>query len=84
MEDIQTGKVSRKFRYFKMNVLKSHESEEINELVQNQLDQKSIVYSDKSTSYLDIAKYVDIHVSGISTKETTSKILPWVLIVIVM
>ncbi len=48
----------------------------------NTYDERCIVFSDKSTSYIDIADYVDVHVSEESTKETTVKNLPWVHITI--
>jgi len=82
LEDIETGKKSKHSRYFKMQVLTSHCSEEINELVKENFDEKSIVFSDKSTSYVDISEYVDVHVTEKSTKETTVKSLPWVHIAI--
>ena len=40
------------------------------------------MFSDKSTSYFDIAKYVDIHIMEKSTKKTTEKVLPWSFIAI--
>jgi len=82
LEDIETGKKSKHCRYFKMKVLTSHHSEEINEVVEANFDEKCIVFSDKSTSYVDIAEYVDVHVTEKSTKETTVKSLPWVHIAI--
>lgn len=82
LEDLETGTNSKQCRYFKMKVLESHKSEEINEVIVENIDEKSIVFSDKSTSYLDISKYIDVHVTEKSTKETTVKTLPWVHIAI--
>lgn len=82
LEDIETGKTSKHCRYFKMKVLQSHLSEEINTTVKEYLDNKSIIFSDKSTSYIDIAKFVEVHVSEKSSRETTVKSLPWVHIAI--
>ena len=82
LEDLETGKGSKHCRYFKMKVLGSHLSEEINEVAAGSFDEKCIVFSDKSTSYVDISNYVDVHVSEKSTKETTAKSLPWVHIAI--
>jgi hypothetical protein len=82
LEDIETGRTSKHCRYFKMRVLESHSSEEINEIVKKNFNEKCIVFSDKSTSYVDISKYVEIHVIQKSTKETTVKTLPWVHIAI--
>lgn len=82
LEEIRTGKKSKQCRYFKMKVLETHEAEEINDVVKENINELSIVFSDKSTSYLDISKYVDIHISEKSSKETTVKTLPWVHIAI--
>ena len=71
LEDFKTGEVTKQCRYFKMKVLESHRSEDINEVVEKNIDEKSIVFSDKSTSYIDISKYIDVHVSEKSTNETT-------------
>ena len=82
LEDIETGKTSKHCRYFKMRVLKSHSSEEIDQVVEESFDDKCIVFSDKSTSYVNISEYVEVHVTEKSSKETTVKNLPWVHIAI--
>jgi ISXO2-like transposase domain len=82
LENMETGKLSSHCRYFKMKVLESHKAEEINEVVQGAINIKSIVFSDQSTSYFDIADYVEGHMSEKSTKETTATTLKWVHIAI--
>ena len=82
LEDIGTGKTSKHCRYFKMRVMESHNSDEINQVAEESFDEKCIVFSDKSTSYVDISEYVDVHVTEKSTRETTLKTLPWVHIAI--
>jgi hypothetical protein len=82
LEDIDTGKTSKHCRYFKMRVMESHNSDEIDQVAAESFDEKSIVFSDKSTSYVNISEYVDVHVSEKSTRETTVKTLPWVHIAI--
>lgn len=77
LEDIETGKRSKHCRYFKMKVLGDHLSNEVEKVIAENLDEKSIVFSDKSTSYIDIANYVDIHITEKSNRETTIKTLPW-------
>ena len=42
----------------------------------------SIVFTDKSTSYLNISDYVDIHISEKSNEQTTKETLKWVHIAI--
>ena len=46
------------------------------------LDEKSIVFTDKSTSYIDISDFVELHITEKSNKETTEKTLKWVHITI--
>jgi transposase-like protein len=82
LENIETGEKSKQCRYFKAKVLQTHLSDEINETVQESFDEKSIVFTDDSTSYVDIAKYVELHVTEKSSKETTKETLKWVHITI--
>ena len=83
LEDLETGKKSKHVRYFKMKVLDNHKSGDINETVENGIQDSSIVFSDKSTSYVDIADYVEVHITEKSTKETTNNTLKWVHIAII-
>jgi transposase-like protein len=82
LEDIETGKKSNQCRYFKAKVLTDHTSEQINETIKESISEKSILFSDKSTSYIDIADFVEIHITGKSNKETTTETLKWVHIAI--
>jgi transposase-like protein len=82
LEDIETGAKSSQCRYFKAKVLDNHEKEGVNELIKNSVDEKSIVFSDKSTSYVDISDFVELHFTEKSTKETTKETLRWVHIFI--
>src|SRR5699024_12353200 len=45
-------------------------------------DEEVIVFTDQSTSYVNIADYVDIHVSEKSSDITTKETLKWVHIAI--
>lgn len=82
LEDIDTNQKSRQVRYFKAKVLTSHLADEINETIKESFDQSSIVFTDKSTSYVDISDYVELHVTEKSSKETTIESLQWVHIFI--
>ena len=82
LEDIVTNTKSNQVRYFKAKVLKSHGSKHVNDLISKSIDDKSIVFSDKSTSYIDIADLVELHITEKSTKETTTDTLKWVHIFI--
>ncbi|MBN4066140.1 IS1595 family transposase [Candidatus Amoebophilus asiaticus] len=82
LEDRDTGKKSKQCRYFKMKVLDTHKAETVNKCIEQNLDEKTIVFSDKSTSYIDIAKYVETHITERSEKQTTNVTLRWVHIAI--
>ena len=82
LEDIETGTKSRQCRYFKMKVLYDHNADTINDTVTENFDEKSIVFSDKSTSYVNISDYVEIHMTEKSDKQTTKSTLKWVHIAI--
>lgn len=79
---METGVKSNHVRYFKAKVLENHQSSEVNEYVADSFDEKSIVFTDKSTSYVDIADYVEMHVTEKSSKESTKETLRWVHIFI--
>lgn len=82
LEDINTGEKSSQCRYFKAKVLTDHTMENINETVFESLDEKSIVFTDKSTSYVDISDYVELHFTEKSDEKTTKETLRWVHITI--
>ena len=82
LEDENTGEKQRQARFFKAKVLENHQASEINELVNESIDNKSIVFTDKSTSYVDIAKFVDLHITEKSNEQTTKETLKWVHITI--
>jgi len=82
LEDPKTGKVQKHCRYYKMKVLEDHKSDQINDVVEENIDQDAIVFTDKATTYLDIKDYVDTHIMEKSTSQTTKEILKWVHIAI--
>tara|TARA_R110002126_G_scaffold36321_1_gene110652 strand:+ start:870 stop:1586 length:717 start_codon:yes stop_codon:yes gene_type:complete len=82
LEDVGSGKKSTQCRYFKAKVLTDHTSGQINRTVQESIDEKSIVFTDKSTSYVDISDFVELHITEKSNKETTKETLKWVHITI--
>ena len=83
LEDIETGKIERQARYFKAKVLTDHKVEGTDQTLQQAIaNDDSIVFTDKSTSYVNIADYVDIHISEKSTEQTTKETLKWVHIAI--
>lgn len=83
LEDIDTGKVERQCRYFKAKVLDDHKADGADDVLKDNIDDDEIiVFSDKSTSYVNIADYVEIHITEKSDKQTTKETLKWVHIVI--
>jgi len=78
LEDPRTGHKSKHFRYLKMHVLQTQKAESINETIEENLDELSIVFSDKSTSYVDIADFVEAHYTEESTKKSATTTLQWV------
>jgi hypothetical protein len=82
LEDPETGEQDRQCRYFKVKVLDTHHKEGVLREVKESLEEKAIVFSDKSTSYVDIADYVELHLTEKSSKETTKQTLRWVHIFI--
>lgn len=82
LEDIETGKKSSHCRYYKMRVLKTHEADEIDELIEETLNEKTLVFSDKSSSYVNIGDHVEVHIQEKSDKQTAVTTLKWVHIAI--
>ena len=82
LENIDTGVKTRQCRYFKMKVVDNHQADTINPVVDGSLSEKSIAFSDKSTSYIDIAKYVETYITEKSDQKTTRTTLQWVHIAI--
>lgn len=83
LENIETGETDRQCRYFKAKVLEDHKAEGTDAILKNAIDgEKSIVFSDKSTSYLNIEDYVEIHITEKSNEQTTKETLKWVHIAI--
>jgi len=83
LEAIETGKIERHARYFKAKVLTDHKVEGTDQTLQQAIaNDDSIIFTDKSTSYVNIADYVAIHISEKSSEQTTKKTLKWVHIAI--
>jgi hypothetical protein len=83
LEDVETGKIDEHARHFKAKVLPDHKSVNtyltVKEAIQGD---KSVVFIDDSTSYVNISDYVELHISEKSNEETTKETLKWVHIAI--
>jgi len=73
-----TAKKSKHCKCFKTEVLLGHKKEEATEELKTTLEESTIAFSDQSTSYVDIADYVELHITEKSDKET----LQWMHITI--
>lgn len=82
LEDMQTSKTNRQCRYFKMKALENQKAESVNQCIEESITEKTVVFTDGSKSYVDIARYVEVHLVENSTKESTKKTLKWVHIAI--
>lgn len=82
LEDIKTGKKQKQCRYFKMKVLPNHKSDSVDQSIEDNILNKGIVFSDKSTSYVNISDFVEVHVTEKSNRQTTISTLKWVHIAI--
>jgi transposase-like protein len=82
LEDFETGEKSSQCRYFKAKVLDTHKSFEINDTVKESFAESSIVFTDESSSYIDISDYVELHISEKSSEQLTKETLKWVHITI--
>ncbi|MCK0123988.1 IS1595 family transposase [Gelidibacter sp. F2691] len=70
LEDLDTGKVER-------------QADGTDETFKNAIaNEETIVFTDQSTSYVNIADYVEIHMSEKSNETTTKETLKWVHIAI--
>ena len=83
LEDLETGTIDRQCLYFKAKVLENHKADGTDDAIKNAVEgETSIVFSDKSISYLNITDYVDIHITEKSSERTTKETLKWVHIAI--
>jgi hypothetical protein len=83
LENIETGKIERQCPYFKAKVLEGHYAEGVDEAFWKSIVIENIIFfTDKSTSYVNIADYVELHISWKSTNKTTKESVGWVPITI--
>ncbi len=75
LEDVDSGKKSTQCRYFKAKVLTNKTSEQMNQTVQESINEKSIVFTDKSASHIDISNFIELPITKKSNKETTEEAL---------
>jgi len=61
LEDIKTGKQVKRCRYFKAKVVTNHKADQTDNTLQSAIDNDRIIlFTDQSTSYVNIADYVEV------------------------
>jgi transposase-like protein len=72
------GNESKHCGYYNIKVMETHQSKDITQAVAVMIDPKCIVFSDKSTSYVDLKDIVEGHYTELSGTETTKSTKKWV------
>lgn len=82
LEEPETGCKDKHLRFIKMKALQNQKAGTVNQVIKASLDELSIVFSDKSKNYIDIADFVEAHYTEKSDRESASTNLRWVHIMI--
>ena len=83
LEDMDTGKQERQCRYLKAKVLTNHQANHIDDTLQSAMDDnQTIVFTDQSTSYINIADYVETRLSKKSNEQATKEVIKLVYVAI--
>lgn len=75
------GRAQRYCGQFKMKLGNCEQKSSTQNMVESSIDKDSVVFTDQSTSYVDLKNLVNLHVSYKSTKESVNE-LKWVHIAI--
>lgn len=68
--NLDAGKKDNHVRFFKAEVMESHLGEDINKVVKEFLNKSCSVFTDKSSSYVDSYKFVELHITEKSATTT--------------
>ena len=82
LEDINTGKLEKSCRYFKMKKIKNLEAKTAEDIIKDFVDKDTVLQTDKSTTFTDLSDCIDIHVKEISGTNEGKFNLKWVHIAI--
>lgn len=77
LENIATGAKESHCRYFKMKILTSYESKDTDQIVTACVSPTAALYTDESTSYVNLSDIVEVHTTEKSSKKTTNTSLKW-------
>ncbi|SHM68265.1 hypothetical protein SAMN05444275_12042 [Myroides odoratimimus subsp. xuanwuensis] len=58
------------YTFLKLLFLEDHKAEGVNEMIKKNIHESSIVLTNKSTSYVDISDFVQIHITEKSSEQT--------------
>ena len=76
LEYLSTAKKEQQCTCFKAKVLEDHKVDDTSHNLKKAIaGEQTIVFTDKSTSYVDIADYVELQNSEKSNEQTTKEIL---------
>jgi ribosomal protein L37E len=82
LEDINTGKLEKSCRYFKMKKIKNLEAKTAEDIIKDFVDKDTVLQTDKSTTFTNLSNCIDIHVKEISGTNEGKFNLKWVHIAI--
>ena len=82
LEDPDSGIKSRHCGFFKMKVLHDVTKESVEEFVAETVTSKSVLFTDKNTSYYNLERLVEEHVKVKSSPDSTKGDLNWVHVAI--
>ncbi len=69
LEDIASGQRMKHFRCLKMKALPTPRTGSVNDTIEEHLDERSIVFFEKSTGYVNIVDFVDFHFLDVYNKK---------------
>ena len=66
LEDPKSGKLDKSCRYLKIKKIKNLEAKTAQTLIKENIDSKSVLQTDKSTTFSDLSDCIDVYVKEIS------------------
>jgi len=78
LENPENGEQSRVCGYFKMAVLGKVDAEHVDSFIKQNADGDIVLFTDKSTAYVNLEDIVETHFTITSGKESTNNTLRWV------
>lgn len=76
--DEKTQKTTRHCGFFKMKVIPKADAVSVDEFVEENIEKKSVVFTDGNKAYVHLEKLVETHIKVMSTEKSTNEELNWV------